>query len=211
MVSNGVQTEYPTASDGTQTEKHPMVSRGIQTWQSWHASESGTQTEVVEAVAASSQTDAVPMVNAGAQTITVPASSGTRDTDVNTEASSQTDAVPTVEAGTQTIPLPAGSGTRNADTQTEERAVEVVVVEASGQCHHSDPWQYLWLSVILGLVLLISLWMSGRDRRMWLEANDVSRQTLVDIRDGASLGYPWLRMLNAEIAKWLEIDLVELG
>ncbi|KAL2010312.1 hypothetical protein VTN00DRAFT_6119 [Thermoascus crustaceus] len=225
MVSNGVQTEeYPAVSYGMQTEEHHLVSRGTQTrrrrrrpgkhaftqTQSWHASESGTQTKVVEVVAASAQTDVVSTVNAGTQAIVLPSGSSTRDAKAQTEASSHTDIVPMVNADTETIPLPAGFSTRDADTQVEEPCVEVVVVKEVRSNSHSNGLLQ-WLSTGLVIMLLVCLWMSGRERRMWLQANDVSRQTLVDIRDGAPMRFQWLQMLDFEIARWLKIDLVGLG
>lgn len=190
-VSKEVQTEeYPAVSYGTQIEEHPLVSRGTQArrrrrrpgkhastqTQSWHASDSGTQTKVVEAVTASIQSDMVPTVN----------------------------------AGTQTITRPLGSGYKDAKAQTEEPCFEAVVVkEVRSNSHPSGLLK--WLSMGLVIMLLVCLWMSGRERRMWLQANDVSRQALVDIRDGARMRFQWLQMLDFEIVRRLEIDLVELG
>ncbi|KAL2003852.1 hypothetical protein VTN02DRAFT_1874 [Thermoascus thermophilus] len=183
--------EYPRVSKDVQTEECPEVSYGTQTrrrrrqpgehastqTQTWHTSDSGTQTKAVEAVSASIQADMVPIVK---------------------------------NADTQTIRLPAGSSTRDTDTQAEEPCFEAGAVKAvRSNPHPSGLLQRL--STGLVIVLLVCLWMSGRERRMWLHANDMSRQALVDLRDGARMRCPWLQTLDLEIARRLEMDLVEIG
>lgn len=134
---------------------------------------------------------------------------GSQDAGVQTEAagstvssSAQTVGLEVLEASVQTEDWqsgPSADGTK-APVQTGETAV------APGA-----EWQR-WLVVIMMLAWAVVILLGHKeDREMWLEANEVSRDVLVELRDSTLGAIPWFQVVSYNLIIWLQLDRVFLG
>ncbi|EGC44797.1 conserved hypothetical protein [Histoplasma capsulatum var. duboisii H88] len=168
----------------TQTMCELGVSRGSQTTQLGF-SEGSSQTE------ADVRVHTVKMLEAFSQTTV----------GIDFSTSPQTDTVALLEASTQTDRNYGACEMTDALVQTEP----VTVLQGSGLARG------IRLALIMFAWAAIMLWGHKEDQRLWLDANRVSRASLVAIRDRSLGPFLWLEQLKFELILWLQVDRVLPG
>jgi hypothetical protein len=118
-------------------------------------------------------------------------------------SSAQTVGLEAREASVQTEDRqsgPSGDGIKKAPVQTRETVV------APGA-----EWQGWSLVIMMLLWAMVFLWSHKEDRALWLEANEVSHDVLVELRVSAHGAIPWLQVVSYDLITWLQVDRVSLG
>lgn len=172
--------------------------------------EISTQTVEATTAVASTQTPHFTVHEASTQTtgvMSVEASAQTTRIDGH-DASTQTMEAKTADASIQT-PLDI----QDASTQTEclveveETAVPHEVMDS--QAHQR--WNAILLAFLMLVWAAILLWGHKEDGAVWLRANEVTRRTLVGLRDRSFGPIPWLESLGYQLIVWVDADRVLLG
>ncbi|EDN06293.1 predicted protein [Histoplasma mississippiense (nom. inval.)] len=183
IAGDGTQ-ESEVIEASTQTMCELGVSRGSQTTQlGFSAGSSQTETDV--------RVHTVKMLEASSQTTV----------GIDFSTSTQTDTVALLEASTQTDRNYGAWEMTDVLVQTEP----VTALQGSGLARG------IRLALIMFAWATIMLWGHKEDQRLWLDANGVSRASLVAIRDRSLGPFLWLEQLKFELILWLQVDRVLPG
>ena len=60
-----------------------------------------------------------------------------------------------------------------------------------------------WLLI---LCLAISTWFNRDDRQLWMQANEITRQAVLEVRDETWAGPSWLAKMSFDVENMLKID-----
>ncbi|EER39166.1 conserved hypothetical protein [Histoplasma capsulatum H143] len=188
-----------------QTETSPRVLRLMEN-EELEVLEASTQTQIYVELGRdnSAQTNVVEMLEAFTQTI---AGDGALESEVF-EASTQTMCELGVSRGSQTTQLGFSEGSSQTEADMTDALVQtepVTVLQGSGLARG------IRLALIMFAWAAIMLWGHKEDQRLWLDANGVSRASLVAIRDRSLGPFLWLEQLKFELILWLQVDRVLPG
>ncbi|KAK2766121.1 hypothetical protein FQN54_007636 [Arachnomyces sp. PD_36] len=131
------------------------------------------------------------------------------------DAGVQTDAAgSTVSSCAQTVDLEV----HEASVQTEDRTSgsskdgeKAPVQTGESVAPPRAEWKGWSLIIMMLLGAMYFFWGHKDDRQLWIEANGVSRDALVELRDSTVGAIPWLQVVSYNLITWLQVDRVDLG
>jgi hypothetical protein len=118
-----------------------------------------------------------------------------------------------VQANSKDSTMQTGENATDVGGQTDEQSTQLTKAKVKRQVESGTKGRYYpstaWWVLLICLGLL--WWFSQNDRRLWLEANDLTRKTVLALRDERWGGPSWLVRMSFDAENMLSIDRAMLG